>query len=364
MESFFLAETTKYLYLLFDPDNFIHNNGSSGTVIQTPNGECVIDAGGYFFNTEAHPIDSAAVYCCSAEKKADDAELQSMHDNLDLLTLLEILDSTEDIIGEKLILKTSKDKTDAKEKEPKGETSTVLGNSETEKNKDVEKDKNNGNSLSHEQSTYIKTESEKLSESKDKRNAESTNKRTEIENTEKDIQDKSSTVPNRKSEHLNEMKKRGKSDKNHDLIVTEQSKEHIQQTESIKTQQTVDEQSDNINSSIQSVKNSSQNNESQLNITESSNSKVLSVLKVTEKQETLPALPSTNTLVQLLSLLSGKQLSKGDNKEWHPDVNHLYQIIQYYPSVYKSKPELMMCKAQSFHMRWSVNGEMFESEND
>jgi mannosidase alpha-like ER degradation enhancer 2 len=27
MESFFLAETTKYLYLLFDPDNFIHNTG-------------------------------------------------------------------------------------------------------------------------------------------------------------------------------------------------------------------------------------------------------------------------------------------------------------------------------------------------
>ena len=25
MESFFLAETTKYLYLLFDEDNFIHN---------------------------------------------------------------------------------------------------------------------------------------------------------------------------------------------------------------------------------------------------------------------------------------------------------------------------------------------------
>ena len=25
MESFFLAETTKYLYLLFDPNNFLHN---------------------------------------------------------------------------------------------------------------------------------------------------------------------------------------------------------------------------------------------------------------------------------------------------------------------------------------------------
>lgn len=51
MESFFLAETTKYLYLLFDKDNFMHNNGQHGTIFNTPWGECIIDAGGYFFNT-------------------------------------------------------------------------------------------------------------------------------------------------------------------------------------------------------------------------------------------------------------------------------------------------------------------------
>ena len=47
MESFFLAETTKYLYLLFDTENFIHNTGDHGTVINTTNGECVIDAGNF-----------------------------------------------------------------------------------------------------------------------------------------------------------------------------------------------------------------------------------------------------------------------------------------------------------------------------
>ena len=56
MESFFLAETTKYLYLLFDTDNFIHNSGNTATVLNTPYGECIVDAGGYVFNTEAHPI--------------------------------------------------------------------------------------------------------------------------------------------------------------------------------------------------------------------------------------------------------------------------------------------------------------------
>ena len=51
MESFFLAETTKYLYLLFDPDNFVHNRGQKGRVVRTPWGECILDAGGYIFNT-------------------------------------------------------------------------------------------------------------------------------------------------------------------------------------------------------------------------------------------------------------------------------------------------------------------------
>ena len=49
MESFFLAETTKYLYLMFDADNFIHNSGNTGTVVNTPGGQCIIDAGMNFY---------------------------------------------------------------------------------------------------------------------------------------------------------------------------------------------------------------------------------------------------------------------------------------------------------------------------
>jgi mannosidase alpha-like ER degradation enhancer 2 len=63
MESFFLAETTKYLFLLFDPDNFLNSDGSYGTVIDTKNGECIIESS-YIFNTEAHPIDLGALRCC------------------------------------------------------------------------------------------------------------------------------------------------------------------------------------------------------------------------------------------------------------------------------------------------------------
>lgn len=63
MESFFLAETTKYLYLLFDPDNFLNSDGGYGTVLETQNGECIIESS-YIFNTEAHPIDVGALKCC------------------------------------------------------------------------------------------------------------------------------------------------------------------------------------------------------------------------------------------------------------------------------------------------------------
>ncbi|MGH0145046.1 UNVERIFIED_CONTAM: hypothetical protein FKN15_014505 [Acipenser sinensis] len=65
MESFFLAETVKYLYLLFDPDNFLHNDGSHFDMVSGPYGDCVLGAGGYVFNTEAHPLDPAALHCCS-----------------------------------------------------------------------------------------------------------------------------------------------------------------------------------------------------------------------------------------------------------------------------------------------------------
>lgn len=84
MESFFLAETTKYLYLLFDTDNFIHNQGQHGTVINTPNGECVIEAGGYIFNTEAHPVDPAALYCCSEVPSLQLYDLAKLNSNKNL----------------------------------------------------------------------------------------------------------------------------------------------------------------------------------------------------------------------------------------------------------------------------------------
>uniref|UniRef100_A0A5S6QM49 alpha-1,2-Mannosidase n=1 Tax=Trichuris muris TaxID=70415 RepID=A0A5S6QM49_TRIMR len=70
MESFFLAETTKYLYLLFDPAHAMH------------------DVGGQIFNTEAHPLDASVNYCCSSELKRDVRRLESFSKSLDLTSLL------------------------------------------------------------------------------------------------------------------------------------------------------------------------------------------------------------------------------------------------------------------------------------
>lgn len=92
MESFFLAETTKYLYLLFDHDNFIHNSGGSGVEISTNKGRCVIDAGGYVFNTEAHPVDMAAVNCCH---NPDATPLSDLQEDLDVINAFEIHERKE-----------------------------------------------------------------------------------------------------------------------------------------------------------------------------------------------------------------------------------------------------------------------------
>ncbi|XP_047662813.1 ER degradation-enhancing alpha-mannosidase-like protein 2 isoform X2 [Tachysurus fulvidraco] len=105
MESFFLAETIKYLYLLFDPDNFIHNTGTT-YVLGGAHGDCILGAGGYIFNTEAHPIDPAALHCCSKDQD-EHLELQDIllrlteHDNP---SEDQSVESLEDRNSERIIL--------------------------------------------------------------------------------------------------------------------------------------------------------------------------------------------------------------------------------------------------------------------
>ncbi|KAG7165464.1 ER degradation-enhancing alpha-mannosidase-like protein 2-like, partial [Homarus americanus] len=82
MESFFLAETTKYLFLLFDSENWMHNNGGTGKIHKVGSRECIIEAGGYVYNSEAHPVDPGALACCHT--KEDDWSL-SVSDQVALI---------------------------------------------------------------------------------------------------------------------------------------------------------------------------------------------------------------------------------------------------------------------------------------
>ncbi|CAL4153534.1 unnamed protein product, partial [Meganyctiphanes norvegica] len=82
MESFFLAETTKYLYLLFDTDHWLHNDGFTGVPWTVGKQQCVIEAGGYIFNTEAHPMDPGAIACCESRNKDP---LLSLEDQMSLI---------------------------------------------------------------------------------------------------------------------------------------------------------------------------------------------------------------------------------------------------------------------------------------
>eukprot|EP00088_Acartia_fossae_P025857 TRINITY_DN2662_c0_g1_i3.p1 TRINITY_DN2662_c0_g1~~TRINITY_DN2662_c0_g1_i3.p1 ORF type:complete len:782 (+),score=127.26 TRINITY_DN2662_c0_g1_i3:86-2431(+) len=113
MESFFLAETVKYLYLLFDPDNFIHNTGTTATIHTNKNGRCVLDAGGYIFNTEAHPIDPAALACCYDMSEKEIREEINSH-MIDLLHPATVNKFRGELIPEKL-RKMQKKKLDEKE---------------------------------------------------------------------------------------------------------------------------------------------------------------------------------------------------------------------------------------------------------
>ena len=47
------------------------------------------------FNTEAHPVDASALYCCSAEKQRHIGEIEDLHNNIDLLALMGIYDIEE-----------------------------------------------------------------------------------------------------------------------------------------------------------------------------------------------------------------------------------------------------------------------------
>lgn len=86
MESYFLAETLKYLYLIFDPENWFTFQPSKSLfniteLFSVPGAQhllhnknlhkqgCSVAQSGYIFTTEAHVIDVGALHCCKHKWK-------------------------------------------------------------------------------------------------------------------------------------------------------------------------------------------------------------------------------------------------------------------------------------------------------
>ncbi|XP_069134128.1 ER degradation-enhancing alpha-mannosidase-like protein 2 [Argopecten irradians] len=354
MESFFLAETTKYLYLLFDTDNFIHNNGSTGTVIQTPNGECVIDAGGYFFNTEAHPIDVACVYCCSSQKKEEDKIIQGLHDQLDLLSMFGIVEPSDTVRGtkwkdlrremvqqqrqeallqqmEQVKLESLKQEInrngDVKVKtEPKDTVEIILNDRKSGK------DENNPNIEMIKISTAPTKDSSEINET-----------------------DKNTTVPTSDSlSDAADLRTESK-ESTEEPNLTQTESDHVQRSKDKDQEETTEKESksETISPPIELKKEKSSVPSQPLAPTKSFAEHVRE-----KSQRKNPINSAAANLDKLFSFILNK-LSKNEPEEKVPNIYTLYKLMQYYPLGYKTDPAMMVCPAQPFHMRMSVMGEMF-----
>lgn len=364
MESFFLAETTKYLYLLFDADNFIHNNGSSGSVIQTPNGECVIDAGGYFFNTEAHPIDVACVYCCSAQKKEDDRIIQGMHEHLDLLSVLGIVEPSDTVPGTKwknlheeleqkrqqeeklkleslqreinlkLVDSNSKDesKTDSKE------TVQVILGKETGGSPSAKRDNQN--------IEVVRINASQQTDS-DKMNVTNQN----LTDVQKSSQDSSSGEDNAEK----------KDEQSQNVEKTQSENLKTGQTETVKSTdaEKLSDDKKKVEKHAEDTGNKKTDGPSSPKVVTKSFSE-----HVKEKTAKHQALNSATANLDKLFTFILNTMSNKESTEKVPNIYTLYKMMQYYPLGYKSNPEMMVCPAQPFHMRMSAMGEMFHNDRN
>merc|ERR1712241_293758 len=93
----------------------IHNRGNTADIVETPGGMCMLDAGGYIFNTEAHPIDPTALHCCSglSEKEVKTRVALEM---VDILNPGKIKEFKGDLVPERIKMLEKKRMKDALEK--------------------------------------------------------------------------------------------------------------------------------------------------------------------------------------------------------------------------------------------------------
>ena len=421
MESFFLAETIKYLYLLFDPDNFIHSTGDHGTKIRTPNGECIIDTGSYIFNTEGHPFDTAALYCCSAEKKEDDAKLQDFHDNLDLLSLLDIDDNTDTVRGVKWNSKK-------KRKDEFGLDDIFIDDLKLDRNRlNVQLKGDHQNVLSTEGKVFtmkggnvpviklnVQGSDIKISDNKEREGIVTANENINIKvnvdtpkikpsvlskeikqhfvdedsegcsideegsNCKKDSEDKySKNIVDDKSVTVNDNNlKRDvaiEKDRGMEDHVLEDAEEKYGSVLTPDMKSSEEEEEEEENDERESIEEETEDEEDDgIDVKEKQQSNTKKPMTILGEQFTVDLpdksltqssinpevfkLDKISDVMNILKSLTSDILSKGGTSS---SLKTLHNKLQYYNLFKHSSPELMTCKAQPFHMRFSALGEMF-----
>ena len=370
MESFFLAETTKYLYLLFDEDNFIHNTGGTGDLIHTPNGECIIDTGGYIFNSEAHPIDMAALYCCSAEKKEDDKKLQDFHDNLDLLALLDITDRTDTVQGVKWL----KEKQKPEDKFQNTRYGGLGQNPRTSLTGDHQTD------IGREGKSHKVDQFENVEITISGNKIHVTTKDTPVSGTPtvetKDIMDQNN-LDNSEKTHTDGSCDKDSSDNNACAGKTQEETKKYHRTVHIEVNQgevysNVDIPNNIIpeteidtqisTDKIKSDDDDEEEEEDEFGDKDDTKKDKNNFIDVPDDSFSEPIKKKSKVssnidhVLKLLQSFTSDFLGKGDSEQ---NMRLLHEKLKFYSLFQYPQPELMTCKAQPFYMSLSVMGEMF-----
>ena len=83
--------------------------------MQTPGGVCMLDAGGYIYNTEAHPIDPAALQCCSGLSEKE-VKRKIALEMVDILNPGKVKEFRGDLVPERIKMLEKKRRAEALER--------------------------------------------------------------------------------------------------------------------------------------------------------------------------------------------------------------------------------------------------------
>ena len=332
-----------------------------------------LKTGSYVFNTEGHPIDTAALHCCSAEKKAEDIALQEFHDNLDLLSLFNIRDEKNNIPGVQWVLGENRNQ----QKEMQEFLSTLHKKTEVPVSHNEQRLKS-GTKGDHQQllstdgQVFVSIPADKTKSNvkvsisgngmnikRDRSGSEDLDHNDKFSQTDKsDFYTERNDIQNRDidSDKKGALHERGTVLDKKPAPGTKEgnkvSKDFTpnQQTVVLDTSQTSYKNKESL-SKVREMFSNSEKEGTPKNV----NTGHGSFTQPGDKTETSKSGAKLNELMKMLQSFTMDILGSS------VDSTHraLHEKLKYYDIGHRSKPELLTCKAQPYYSRFSVLGEMF-----